>query len=355
MAPTERPAPGAISGHYFDTASVGFVPPAVRHAVTNCYEALGRGTLGMARVREGVDQARELLGQEFGVDPGDVSFASSTGEAMNALARAVPWLEGDEVLTLTGEFPTVTWPWSRLGDGVRLVQVDPLRGDDRLGALLDGLTPRTRVVVVSHVSSFTGTRIDLDTLGRACARVNALLVCDGAQSAGSVPVALGEVDFYIATGYKWLLAGFGIAVVISSAAVRDGLRPTLLGHANLPPSTRLGCGTPNFGGIHALRAAAAVRREFGFQAVHERVAALSHSIHLDCTRLGLVPVADPSRMGGIVSLSAVADVPAAVRALAANGVTAADRGGLLRLSPHFYTTDTDIDILMHSLAALPTA
>ncbi|GAA1749203.1 aminotransferase class V-fold PLP-dependent enzyme [Nonomuraea bangladeshensis] len=346
--------PGRPDGPYLDTASIGLVPAAVARAVQDCYDALGAGVRGMSRVREGVERTREAIAREFGVEADDVSFAASTGEAMNAVARAVPWRDGDEVLMLTGEFPTVKWPWSRLGDGVRLVEVDPQPGDDRLGALLAAITDRTRVVAVSHVSSFTGTRIDLDVLGRACARMGALLVCDGAQAAGAIPVAPAQAGFYIATGYKWLLAGFGIAVMISSASARAGLRPTLLGHANVPPSTQLAYGMPNFAGIHALGAAAAVRREIGLPAIHDRVARLADRIYLECLELGLAPVADPSRMGGIVSLAGVADVPAAVHALAGDGITVADRGGLLRISAHFYTTDADCDALVRALAALPT-
>lgn len=95
-------------------------------------------------------------------------------------------------------------PWTSLGDAVQVVRADPLPGDDRTGALLVAISHRTRVVAVSHVSPSTGGRVDLDALGLACARAAALLICDGTQAAGCIPVSLRAVDFYVASGYKWL-------------------------------------------------------------------------------------------------------------------------------------------------------
>lgn len=226
--------PGLSGPAYLDTASIGLLPREVGTAVAACYDALGSGLPGLARTRSAVACTRILLAEEFGCTPADITFTSSTGEAINAVARAVPWQRGDEVLVLADEFPTTLLPWSRLPD-VRLVTAPPGPDDDRLGALVSAIGPRTRLVAVSHVNSCTGTVVDLAVLGAACARAGALLLCDGAQSAGVLPVDLSGVDFFVATGYKWMLAGFGIAFLITKESVRESLEPTLLGHANVPP------------------------------------------------------------------------------------------------------------------------
>lgn len=336
---------------YLDTASIGLVPAAVGTAVTDAYEALGMGTRGGARWRPVVQQAHELYAAEFGVTRDEVAFMASTGEAMNAIAHAVHWAQDDEVLVLDDEFPTVVLPWTGLDDfGVRVVRVDPLPGDDRLGALLAGIGPRTRVVAVSHVSSFTGTRVDLAALGAACAEAGALLVCDGAQAAGCIAVDLDAVDFYIATGYKWLLGGFGVAVLVAKQAALERLHPRLLGHGNDPPSPRLTYGHLNIPGVFALHAAAKVRQAIGVDRIHQRVAELAALVHAGVTDLGFTVAGRAGSTAAIVSLADVPSPEAAAQLLAEAGVAAAVRGGYLRISPHVYSSESDITLLLDALA-----
>ncbi len=344
--------PDKPSGAYLDTASIGLVPREVASAVAGCYEALGGGTRNSARWQPVVARARHALASEFGVAEREISFMASTGEAMNAVARAIRWRPGDEILALSGEFPTVTLPWLKLGAGVRLVEVDPLPGDDRLGALLAAMGAHTRVVVVSHISSFTGTLVDLDALGRACELAGATLVADGAQAAGAIPLALDHVDFYIATGYKWLLSGFGTAVVIGKQASMLQLQPTLLGHGNQTPPPALAYGHLNLAGVYALDAAATLRQSVGLEAIHARIAKLAQRVYNETAALGFSPVAAPERSGGIVSLQGIREARDVVAQLAAAGVFVAERDGYLRISPNFYTSDSEIDRLLATLSSL---
>ncbi|MEU6408173.1 aminotransferase class V-fold PLP-dependent enzyme [Microbispora sp. NPDC046933] len=336
---------------YLDTASIGLVPAAVGAAVGACYEAMGRGTRGSREWRPVVERAHQAYAAEFGVAEGEVAFMPSTADAIEAIAHAVPWCEGDEVLVLRDEFPTVVLPWRALGEAVRVVEVDALAGDDRLGALLAGIGPRTRVVAVSHVSSFTGTLVDIGTLGAACRRAGALLVVDGAQAAGVVTVGLDDVDFYIATGYKWLLGGFGLAVVAGKRAALASLRPSPL-WGDRPPTPRLSIGHSNLPGMYALEAAATYRRSVGHEEIRARVADLARRLWEGAAELGHAPAARPERMAGIVSLGGLRDLPGAVARLSSAGLSVAARGGYLRMSPYFYTTDTDVDHLLTELKNL---
>ncbi|MFJ7215032.1 aminotransferase class V-fold PLP-dependent enzyme [Amycolatopsis sp. NPDC098790] len=336
---------------YLDTASIGLVPDAVRESVADCYRALGAGTRGMARIREVVARTRILLGAEFGCAPEDLTFLSSTGEAFNAVARAIDWHDGDEVVVLDNEFPTTLLPWTRL-PGVRVVAASARDRADRLGALLDAIGTRTRVVAVSHVCSFTGVPVDLGVLGDACQQVGAMLVCDGAQAAGVFPVDTTAADFYVATGYKWMLAGFGIATLVSKPAARAALRPTLLGHGNEPPSTDLSYGTSNLAGIHALGAAAEVRAGIGLETLAGPVRRAVRRVHEGVTALGVKPVTDAEAPGAIISLPGLPDAAGVVERLGRAGIVVALRGGNVRVSPNFYTTDSEIDALLAALAGL---
>ena len=85
------------------------------------------------------------------------------------------------------------------------------REAERQDALAAAVTGRTRVLVVSHVHSITGTCLDLDRLGQVCRGHDALFVVDGIHALGAVPVSLTHVDAYMAGVFKWMLAGFGPA------------------------------------------------------------------------------------------------------------------------------------------------
>jgi selenocysteine lyase/cysteine desulfurase len=230
-----------------------------------------------------------------------------------------------------------------------MVEIDPLPSDDRLGALLAAIGTHTRVVVVSHINSFTGTLVDLDALGRACAQAGAMLVSDGAQAAGAIPLTLDHVDFYIATGYKWLLSGFGTAVVISKQSSMLQLKPTLLGHGNQSPPPSLAYGHLNLAGAYALDAATALRQSIGLEAIYARIAKLARRAYNEAATMGYRPAAALERTGGIVSLQGIHEAHAVAARLADSGVFVAERDGYLRISPNFYTSDSEIDLLLSAL------
>jgi cysteine desulfurase/selenocysteine lyase len=346
-----RPADEA----YLDTAAIGLVPEAARRAADECYAALGRGTRGGAYWRPRVAQAHRMLADEFGVSADESAFMASTSEAIIGIARLVDWRPGDEVIVTERDFPAAVWPWRDLEPQASVIEVAPAADDDRLTPLLAAIGPRTKVVSVTHVNSSTGTRLDLDALGRACHAVGALLVVDGAQAGGCVPPQLEHVDFYVCTGYKWMLAGFGVAAVIAKRAALEALRPSMLGDGGPPRSPHLTYGHANLPGICAFGAALSIRHAIGVQDIADRAAGLATRVHTECAGLGLAPAAPLARTGTLVCLRSVSDVGAVAGQLAEQRVHVAVRDGLLRISPHFYNSDDDIDALLRALAAVTSA
>lgn len=345
-----REFPGLAPG-YFDTAAIGPVPERARRAVAQVAGALGAGTRGSSAWHAITDRAVEAIAAEFEVDGDRVSFLASTGEAFNAVARAVPWRDGDEVLCFADDFPTVRLPWTALGDGVRLRQIMADPGDERTEAILRGIGGSTRVIAASHVHPATGTTVDLARVGAVCRERGILLVVDGAQSAGAVPIDLDGVDVFVGTGYKWLMSGFGVALVIVSESFRAQAVPTLLGYGNTPPSSNLVYGHQNLFGLAAIAGAAEVRRELGLSAIHARIHGLAHRLHGELQAAGWETAAEASRLAGIVSLR-VADPAVLAAPLGDAGFAVAVRQGLVRFSPGFTTTDHDIENLLTAIGRL---
>ncbi|WP_333828790.1 aminotransferase class V-fold PLP-dependent enzyme [Pararhodobacter sp.] len=335
-------------GAYLDTGSIGLVPRDVRDALVTAAQALGGGTTGAPHWQAEVAATTALLADEFGVEPAQLGFFATTSEAINATARAIPWAPGEEVLTFGDDFPAVRLPWRGLGAAVHCVDIAPGAGDERTQALIGALGPRTRVVCVAQVHAGTGTVIDLARLGAACRANGTWLVVDGAQGAGLAPADLAGVDVYVATGYKWLLAGFGISLIITGARFHAQARPGLLSYGNAPPATGLIYGHRNLYGIYAMGAAARLRQCFGRAAIRQRTAQLAGRLAEGLAAMGLEPVGAESPRAGIVSV-AVDDPEAAVALCRAAGVHVAARSGLLRLTPYFYTAESEID---HALGVL---
>jgi selenocysteine lyase/cysteine desulfurase len=156
---------------------------------------------------------RRNLARIIGADPDDIAVTSGASTGAIAVAHGLRWNPGDEVITAKSEFPLqyTTWLPMQEREGIQVKIVAPrdrfLSADDLIGAL----TPRTRLVSVSHVRYNDGTLLDAARLAKACHDQGALLLLDVSQSCGAVPfdVTQLDADFLICAGYKWLLGPFG--------------------------------------------------------------------------------------------------------------------------------------------------
>jgi selenocysteine lyase/cysteine desulfurase len=331
---------------YLDTASVGLVPATVLDRVRAQSESFERGLLGSPDWNRDVAPLPDAVREAFALDPAvATTLMSSTGEALNAVAYALEQPGGSHVLAFGDEFPTVHLPFQGAGWELRTLEA-PADGD-RTAALVDAITERTDVVAVSHVHAATGEVVDLDRLRAAADRVGAYVVVDGAHGAGVVPFSMRSAHVYAATGYKWLTAGFGHCLLLTSGVP---LRPRLLGHGNVPPSRDLRVGHENLGAALALLQSFAVRREYGQDRIAARVAALTGELIRRFQDAGL-DVRPTGERAGIVSVGGLASGDVVAR-LRERGTVAAARWGYVRFSPWYYTSDDEVDRAATDLLAV---
>ncbi|MCX5761542.1 MAG: aminotransferase class V-fold PLP-dependent enzyme, partial [Gemmatimonadetes bacterium] len=222
--------------------------------------------------------------------------------------------------------------------------------DARESALIEALTPATRVMAVSHVHWVTGTRLDLARLAAACHAVGALLVVDGIQAMGAIPIELGETDVYCGAVFKWLLSGFGLAVLVMRDRAREVLSPRVRGYNNDPPSLEIQHSHVNYPGLYALSSCLNyLETVIGWDAVHARVRALTAELEFGLADLGLRVITPLDARAGIVSCE-VPDAVAIRDRLADEGIFVEARGGLLRVSPHFYNTSADLTAFLGAVS-----
>jgi selenocysteine lyase/cysteine desulfurase len=172
---------------------------------------------------------RQTLATLIGASPDEIALTSGAGAGLAAIAYALKWSVGDEVICPRGEFPVqyATWKPMEAREGIQLRTAVPqgqfIQSDDLVAAM----TPSTRVVSVSHVRFDDGSMLDVPSLAAACKRNGTLLVLDVSQSCGAIPLnacSLGA-DFIVCAGYKYLLGPWGTGFLWTRKENLDSLRP----------------------------------------------------------------------------------------------------------------------------------
>jgi len=172
---------------------------------------------------------RQTLATSIGASPDEVALTSGAGAGLAAIAYALKWSDGDEVICSRGEFPVqyATWKPMEAREGIKVRIAVPqgqfVQSDDLVAAL----TPSTRVVSVSHVRFDDGSMLDVSSLAAACKRNGTLLVLDVSQSCGAVPMNVRTLgaDFIVCAGYKYLLSPWGTGFLWMRKENLDSLRP----------------------------------------------------------------------------------------------------------------------------------
>jgi selenocysteine lyase/cysteine desulfurase len=171
------------------------------------------------RVKE-LAEVRAGLASVLNAKDGEASITHATTEGMNIFAHGLDWKAGDEVIVGDQEHFGATEPYKTLAQriGIKIVTVKlpvPAESVEQVvAAYAQAFTPRTRVLVVSHVSYVTGLVAPLRELAELAHKNGALITVDGAQSFGVLPVdvAATNIDHFAGSGQKWFLAGTGTGV-----------------------------------------------------------------------------------------------------------------------------------------------
>ena len=318
--------------------------------------------------------ARVKCARLIGADPREIALMVNTSYGLNLAARALPFTHGDIVITSDREYPSNVYPWMELevARGVKLERI-PCAGvlpdEEAILAALD--RPRVRCVVLSWVSFATGYRIDIERIGRACRERDIWFVLDAIQGVGAAPldVRSAPVDVVACGAQKWLLAPWGSGFVWLRPDLVESLRPvdvswmatrcsddftrlTDYDFTYRENARRFEVITLPYQDFAGLNESLDVFLEVGLETVYERVERLTGRIvdwALGRSDVRLVTPPERQRRAGIVAV-APRDPVAASERLTTAGVIHSLREGAIRLSPHFYNTEEEIDRALHLLA-----
>jgi selenocysteine lyase/cysteine desulfurase len=324
---------------YLDTAAFGLPP---RRSWTALQQALAQWRAGTAQAVAydlPLAAARSSYARLAGVDPSVVAVGSQVSVFAGLIAANLPG--GSEVLTATGDFTSILFPfYAQSGRGIRVREVP-------LERIAESITSRTTLVAVSAVQSADGRVADLDALYAASGATGARVLLDTTQAVGWLPVDASRFAYTACGGYKWLLSPRGTAYFTIDPALSDDLTPHFAGwYAGQDPWSsiyggplRLASDARRFDvspAWHAWVAAAPAVRllaQVGTQSLHQHALGLANRFRAG---IGLEP--------GDSAIVSLATDGAAADAMAAARIKGSARAGRLRLSFHVSTSDQDADL-----------
>jgi L-cysteine/cystine lyase len=298
------------------------------------------------------DTVRAKLAAVVGVPPERLSLATSTTNGCNIVLTGLGLRPEDEVLTTDGEHFGLLGALAASGSRVRIAEVRELPPEESLELLLAAVTPRTRLLALSHVCWVTGNRFPVEELKR---ETGLPVLVDGAQSVGAIPVDATAVDYYAFSCQKWLCGpdAMGGLVVADPETLRV-TAPSYLSQQGYEPT---GAFTPREGAarydsnwtpvpsLAGLDAALDTAPEWRFDRTLE---AAARCRELLADRFDVVTA--PGQ-GTLVTFRVEGDSAELVRRLYAEGVVVRDCPGLgwLRVSCGWWTSDEDLERLLAAL------
>jgi selenocysteine lyase/cysteine desulfurase len=320
------------------------------------------------------NELRKNLAELTGTGETDnIALLKNTTEGICAVAFGLDWRDSDNIVLPRGEFPSNRLPWlAQEARGVEIREIDIRSATHAETALIEALDHNTRVLTVSAVQWDDGFRLDLSLLGEACQKRNVLFFVDAIQQLGALPmdVEACQIDFLAADAHKWLLAPEGIAVFYSRDASRAQLKllqqgwhmfdqPWQFEREDWTPARsakKFEAGSPNTMGQAAFNASSRLLLDYGMANVGRRVLAnTDHLVRrlLDLPGARICSPVETARRSGIVRFAherlSTQDLH---RQLTQSGVSCVIRGNSIRLSPHFYQGESQIESFMKILEGL---
>ncbi len=348
---------------FMDHARVAPLPRPVQAAITAfAEEACEQATAHYSEWLKEVEIVRARFAKLINAEPGEVAFIKNTSEGLSTVANGIDWKEGDNVVVPDIEFPANVYPWMNLKRrGVEVRFVKAVRGRVPFEQITAQVNSRTRVLSISSVEFNSGFRNDLKRIGEFCKEKQIYFCVDAIQSLGVIPMDVKEfhIDFLAADGHKWMLSVEGLGGFYISKQVLDDIHPAVVGWDSVvnsgdygnydftlkPDARRFEEGSFNILSIYAFGAALALLEEAGIEHIEQRVLHLGDRIiqHLQKRKFKILSSTEPGERSGSVCFAGDMDYKQLALYLRERHVIVSVRDNFVRLSPHFYNTDEEID------------
>jgi cysteine desulfurase / selenocysteine lyase len=315
---------------------------------------------------ERIAETRTLVARLLGADEEEIAFTGPTASGLNTVANGLDWKPGDEIVCYLDDYPANVYPWLALErQGVKPVLLETARIGEITPEIVErALTEQTKLVALASANYCSGYRIDLEGVGALCAERRVLFSVDAIQTLGAFPVALKHVDFLSAGAQKWMLGPSGAGILYVKKSRHELLRPPIIGGWNVvspnfiaQPEVKFESGGRKFepgaythSVLAGLRAAVELLLEAGPNEISNQIRRLIQSLRDQLAPAGfefLSPKEEKNQCGILTLRHPRVSSDALWEAATKNDIVISlrfDRANRswLRVSPHFYNTDAEV-------------
>ncbi len=356
---------------YLNSAAISPIPTTALDAVTRqLADVAVNGSLHYQDWVDTKDRCRNIAAEMLCVRSDQIAFVRNTSDGVASIANGLKWKAGDNIVSFEGEFPANFYPWRRIRDArCRASTCREVDGRVDIDGMLSMLDRNTKVVAISAVQYASGSRADLERIGRAAHEVDALFVVDIIQGFGAMPFDLPAqfVDAACGASHKWLCAPEGCGMIYLSDRARERVEPTLVGWISVETpwdfadreqpfkSTALAweSGTGSAALFYGLEQSLSLLHTTGVENIEIHLAGLTDQL---CDNLAgkdyeIVSSRTPGEASQIVCIKHRGGLTSNQIAshLESEKIIVAPRGDRLRIAPHFYNNSSDIDRLAEAL------
>ena len=355
---------------YLANAAISPIPIPVVEATLRFYDGmLNHGGTLWENWMEEMEQTREVYAEFINASSDEVGFTHSTSEGMNIIAHMLS--AKGSVISNELEFPSSILPWLNRGSDIHFVRAK--NGRILKQDIADAINTKTRTVVISHVQYSTGFRQDLVDLSELTTKCGLYLVVNPTQSLGALHFDVKDfcVDFMASNGHKWILSSFGVGTIFIKKEYLEDIHQfhppffsqfgqkqrEIFDNSKINMSTtasRFELGSPHFSNILSLKAAIEYISKIGITQIERRILSLTsylveklHELNLEI----ISPLKEEKWRSGIIVFK-MHNVDEIVRKLEKRRIIVSARGGGIRVSPHLYNNEEDIDRLAQELGNL---
>jgi len=311
------------------------------------------------------DGGKPFFAKLIQAKPEEIAFVENTSVGLNIAASVLHYPPDSKIVTTDLEYPTVVYPWLRKKLDVKVHYVKNIDGKILLEDMERAVDDKTVAVAVSHVEYVNGFRHDLQALSEIAHKHGAYLIVDAIQSAGAmqIDVKKDDVDFLATACYKWLLSPPGAGYLYVKKELIEQFEPPFVGWASVKPevfetldfwdiwslklsetASRFEVGSPSFISLIGAAEALKILLNFGIENIEKRILKITNYLIESVKSLGLKlqTPEEPQYRSGVVNFK-IGKPREIAESLQRKGIIVSARAHGLRVSPHFYNTEEEID------------
>lgn len=364
--------PATLKYTYLNSAAVSPMPKIAADAVyRQLTDVSENGSSHYAEWIAVKQNSRALTAEMLKVKAEQIAFMRNTSDGFATVANGMKWENGDNIVTFAKEFPANFYAWRRIRDslGVELRLCPERDGRIDVDEFVGLIDTNTRLVSISAVQFASGFRADLEKIGAAARKVDALFAVDIIQGFGAMPFDLPAqlVDIAAGASHKWLCAPEGCGILYLSERARERVEPTLVGWISVedawnfddyeqqfkPNALAWETGTGGISLFYGLEQSLRLLNETGAENIEKYLRNLTDYL---CELLAakdyeIVSSRVPKERSQIVCVrhrGGLTSVEIAKR-LDAEKIVVSPRGDRLRIAPHFFNNEKDIEHLIEML------